>query len=411
MDPHKKFCTNDRGREKNHEPDKQRLIMHIDMDAFFASIEIAHMPSLEGKAVIIGGDPNSRGVVTTCSYEARKFGVHSAMSSYEAKKRCPHGIFLHNSTDKYGYVSMEIMKLLTDFSPQVEPFSVDEAFLDITETVDRWGGPGPISIEIKKRIWDSLRMTCSIGISAVRFVAKMASGAEKPDGLTIVEPGKEKEFLWPQPIGNLWGVGPKSAEAFNKIGVFTIADLAKVPKHKMKKYFGIVGDSLRDMANGIGNNEIHFTHDESEEKSMGHEHTFGANVSDIDKIHSMMLRLSDKVSRRLRSAGYVGRTVTLKVKHADARLKTRANTFSRPTDCAVMIYNHAVKLLQKHRLAESPIRLVGVSVSKLSPKSEPAQCDLLGNPDERSEKIDSVIDTLRNKYGEQAITFAGEQIL
>ena len=268
-----------------------------------------------------------------------------------------------------------------------------------------------MSMEIKRRIWQTQKMTCSIGISAVRFVAKMASGAQKPDGLTIIAPGKEKNFLWPQPIGNLWGVGAKSAEAFNKIGVFTIGDLAKTPKHKLKKYFGIVGDSLRDMANGIGNNEIHFTHEHSEDKSMGHEHTFDINVTDLDRIHSMLLRLSDKVSRRLRDAGYRGRTVTLKIKHADTKLKTRAFTFNHPTDCATVIYDHARKLLERHGLAKQPIRLIGVSVSKLEPNEQSLQCDLLGNPDERTLKIDKVIDSLRAKYGEQTITYAGSRIL
>lgn len=410
MNPKRKFCTNDRGRERQVKEKKQRLIMHLDMDAFFAAVETAHLPQLEGKAVIIGGDPNSRGVVTTCSYEARKYGVHSAMSSAEAKRKCPHGIFICNATEKYSYASMEIMKILTDFSPQVEPVSVDEAFLDITETAARWGGPAPLAMEIKRRIWANLKMTCSIGISAVRFVAKMASGTQKPDGLTIIEPGGEKDFLWPQPIGNLWGVGPKSQEAFKKLGVNTIGDLAKYPKERLKKYFGIVGESLGDMANGTGDNEIQFTNAESDDKSMGHEHTFDRDVIDPDRLHGMLLRLSDKVSRRLREAGFKGRTITLKIKHSDTKLKTRARTVFQPTDSAVIIYEHAKYLLEKHQMTKQPIRLIGVSVSKLEKMNESAQTELLTDPNIKNDKIDHIIDELRNKYGEHTITFAGSQL-
>jgi DNA polymerase-4 len=268
-----------------------------------------------------------------------------------------------------------------------------------------------MAMEIKRRIWASQKMTCSIGISAVRFVAKMASGAQKPDGLTIIEPGKEKEFLWPQPIGNLWGVGPKSQEAFHKLGVNTIGDLANFPKHRLKKYFGIVGEALLDMANGKGNNEIQFTDAESNDKSMGHEHTFDVNVTDIDRILAMLMRLSDKVSRRLRHGGYQGRTVTLKIKHADARLKTRSYTFFHPTDCATTIYNHSRSLLDRHDLASEPVRLIGVSVSKLARIGESAQGDLLGNTDEKIELIDNAIDLLRDKYGEQTISYARSNLI
>jgi len=410
MNPNRKFCTNDRGYKDRRYINSQRTIMHIDMDAFFAAVETAHMPSLEGKAVIIGGDPQYRGVVTTCSYEARKYGVHSAMSSAEAKRRCPHGIFINNATTKYSYVSMEIMKLLTDFSPQVEPFSVDEAFLDITNTAKRWGGPEQLAMEVKRRIWQSQQMTASIGIAAIRFVAKMASGVNKPDGLTVVPPGKEKDFLWPQPIGNLWGVGPKSEEAFRKIGIRTIEDLSKFPKHKLKKYFGIVGDSLRDMANGIGEDEISFTDTDHDDKSMGHEHTFGQDITDIDKIQGMLLHLGDKVSRRLRQGGYKGRTVTLKVKLSDAKLKTRARTIHCPTDCAITIYQQAKRLLEINGFTHIPIRLIGVSVSKLEKSRPEIQADLLEHPDEKKSKIDKIIDDLRGKYGESTITFAGTKL-
>jgi DNA polymerase-4 len=410
MNPRRKFCPNDRGRKETAAENKQRTIMHIDMDAFFAAIEEAHLPRLKGKSVIIGGPPEGRGVVTTCSYEARRYGVHSAMSSAQAIKLCPEGIFIHNSLNKYGYVSMEIMKILSEFSPRVEPFSVDEAFLDITNTADRYGGPAKLAHEVKRKIWESQKLTASIGIASIRFVAKMASGASKPDGLTIIEPGKEKEFLWHQPIGNLWGVGPKSEKAFRTIGINTIGDLAKYPKNRLKKYFGIVGESLRDMANGIGDDEIRSTHEESDDKSMGHEHTFDRDERDPDKIFGMLLYLCEKVSRRLRAGGYKGRTITLKVKLADRKLLTRAGTINNLTDCETIIFRKAKYLFEQNKFMDKPIRLIGVSVSKLEKNPVSNQQDLLSNPNSKLNLIDSVIDQLKDRYGEHSITHAGTRL-
>jgi len=410
MNPARKFCTNDRGKKQKEPGPHRRLIMHIDMDAFFAAVEEAHLPVLKGKPVIIGGPADGRGVVTTCSYEARKYGVHSAMSSAEAIKLCPQGIFIHTSAYKYSHASLEIMKILSEFSPQVEPFSVDEAFLDITNTANRYGGPANLAMEVKRRIWDSQKLTASIGIAAIRFVAKMASGVHKPDGLTIIEPGREKEFLWPQPIGKLWGVGPKSEVAFNKLGIKTIGDLANYPKAKMKKYFGVVGESLSDMANGIGEDEVRFTDGDSDDKSMGHEHTFDEDVINPDRILGMLLYLSDKVSRRLRMGGYKGRTITLKLKYSDLKLITRARTIFKNTDCANTIYETARYLLEKNRFTERPIRLIGVSVASLEKIEFELQQDLLEPPSLRADRVDEVIDYLRDKFGEHSIRFARTQL-
>jgi len=282
---------------------------------------------------------------------------------------------------------------LSNFSPQVEPFSVDEAFMDITSTAARYGGPAQLAKEVKRKIWEDQKLTASVGIAAIRFVAKMASGVNKPDGLTIIKPGTEKEFLWPQPIRNLWGVGPKSEEAF------------------LKKYFGIVGDSLRDMANGIGGDEIHPTYIESEDKSMGHEHTFDIDVIDPNRIWGMLLYLSEKVSRRLRKAGYKGRTITLKVKYSDLKLITRARTICEPTDSDAKIYQNAKFLLEKNRFIERPIRLIGVSVSKLAKSVIDIQPDLLSRPDDKLKDVIRVMDILRDRYGERSISRAGAQLM
>jgi len=409
VNPKRKFCTNDRGQSRK-KSDRNRIIMHIDMDAFFAAIEQAHDPHLQNKPVIVGGSPEGRGVVTTCSYEARKFGIHSAMSSYEAVKKCPHGLFVNISSNKYTAISMEIMKILNDYSPQVEPFSVDEAFLDITKTSKRYGGAENLAREVKARILESQHITSSVGISAVRFVAKMASGVDKPDGLTIIEPGKEKEFLWDQPIGNLWGVGPKSREIFLTLGVNTIGDLAKYPQHLLKKQFGIVGESLQQMANGTGNDEISMTHQEREEKSMGHENTFNQDVTDPDHLFGMLLHLCEKVSRRLRHSGCQGRTITLKIKFSDRKLLTRARTINHATDSDVMIFNIARKLLMGNKFNERPVRLIGVSVSKLKVETESPQQELLTDPCDKLNRIDDVIDSVKSRFGDYSITRAGSQI-
>lgn len=417
MNPKRKFCTNDRGKKNRAVGKDQKIIMHLDMDAFFAAIEQAHQPHLRGKPVIIGGNPEWRGVVSTCSYEARKYGVHSAMSSAKAVRLCPSGIFVETSSSKVNNVSLEIMKMLCEFSPQVEPFSVDEAFLDITETAQRRGGPKKLALEIKRRIWESHRLTASIGIAAIRFVAKMASSTSKPDGLTIIAPGKEREFLWTQPIRNLWGVGPKSEEAFHKIGIFTIADLARYPAQRLKRYLGVVGEALKEMANGIGETEIRASYVEPEEKSMGHEHTFKRDVIDPHRISGMLLYLSDRVSRRLRRAGYKGRTITLKTRHSNFKLKTRAKTIWAPTDCSQTIYQTAMRLLEENRFIESPIRLIGVSVSKLvkfSQGNNDSACiqqSLIDGGEARLTAVDVLMDSLRDRFGEQIINRATQNIL
>ena len=403
MNKKRKFCANDRTRKDQLEKSGRKIIMHLDMDAFFASVEQAHDPRLRGKPVIVGGVPGGRGVVSTCSYEARKYGVRSAMPTARAVKLCPEGIFIHTSANKYSHVSLSILSILNEYSPNVEPFSIDEAFLDVTETAERFGGPKQLALQIKNRIREKHNLTASIGIASVRFIAKIASSISKPDGLTIIEPGREKEYLWPMPICNLWGVGPKSEEAFKRIGIKTIGDLARFPKHRLKRYFGIVGETLRDMANGIGEDEIRPFYDEPEVKSMGHEHTFERDISNPDLISGMLLFLSEKVSHRLRQSNFRCKTITIKVRHSDFRLKSREATLVMPTDCAVTIYQCARLLLVKNRFMERPIRLIGVSVSKLEKNAVESQLELMANPHGRQIVVDRVIDSLKSKYGEHMI--------
>jgi nucleotidyltransferase/DNA polymerase involved in DNA repair len=389
-----------------------RVIMHLDMDAFFAAIEQAIHPALKGKAVIVGGMSESRGVVSTCSYEARNYGVHSAMPMKQAFKLCPDAVYIDSPGDKYAYVSLEILNILHSYSPAVEQVSIDEAFADLTGIHERYGGLEPVARSIKKEIYDNFGLTASIGIAPNRFVAKMASSSLKPDGLVIVPPDKVKQFLWVRPVDHLWGVGPKSKVALNKVGITTIGDLAKTPITKLKAMFGVMGEALQRMANGDGGDEVRLSHEESDTKSMGHEHTFARDTNDADMVLGLLLYLSDRVSRRLRLHGYVGRSVTLKIRKSDFQLVTRATTLSIYIDTEREIYKAAKELLIQNRFLAQPLRLIGVNVSHLKKSGNElsSELDIGYDPLSRCRTIDKVLDQLRDRHGEEAIFFAGSQM-
>jgi DNA polymerase-4 len=386
--------------------------MHLDMDAFFAAIEQAVLPSLKGKPVIVGGKPDSRGVVSTCSYEARNYGVHSAMPMKEAVKLCPDAVFVDTSGDKYSYMSLQVIEILNRYSPAVEPVSIDESFADITGIHERHGGIENLIGCIKKDIRDATGLTASVGVAPYRFVAKIASSFNKPDGLTIITPDSVKPFLWGQPVEHLWGVGPKAAASLKKSGINTIGDLAHTPEANIKAMFGIMGTALHRMANGDGGDEVRESHLESDTKSMGHEHTFAKDTNDQRIVLGLLLYLSDRVSRRLRQHGYVGKTVTLKVRRSDFQRVSRAISFSRHIDNEQEIFRCARKLLLDNRFLDSPIRLIGVGVSNLKKKpSECAEQNLIEyDPLNRQTRIDKLLDSLRDKHGEESIFFAGSQI-
>ncbi len=386
--------------------------MHLDMDAFFAAIEQTIHPALRGKPVIIGGPADSRGVVSTCSYEARNYGIHSAMPMKKAHQLCPDGIYIDTSGDKYSYMSAEVMKILRAFSPIVEPVSIDESFVDITGIWERYGGMEKLAFSIKDEIRHRLDLTASIGIAPNRFVAKMASSSNKPNGLVIIPPDQVQQFLWGQPVEHLWGVGPKSAEAMKKYGINTISDLAKTSKAQMKNMFGIVGEALIGMANGKGEDKVRASHEEGDTKSMGHEHTFHRDTKDPDRILSLLLYLSDKVARRLRLHDYEGRTVNLKIRKSDFKLVTRAISYNVYINNEQEIFKAAKNLLLENRFLDHPIRLIGVNISNLRKRQAENYDEYLIDyePVKKSKKIDEVIDKLREIHGEEAITFAGTKL-
>ena len=389
-----------------------KVIIHLDMDAFFAAIEQMINPELRGKPVIVGGTPDSRGVVSTCSYEARNYGVHSAMPMRRAFELCPDAVFIDTSGGKYSYMSVEVEKILREFSPYVEPVSIDESFMDITGIWKKYGSPRKTAEAIKKAIRDKLGLTASVGVAPNRFIAKMASASNKPDGLVVIQPHEVQQFLWVQPVEHLWGVGPKSSEALKKQGINTIGELANASEAKLKKMFGIMGPGLVKMANGEGPSDVRESYIEYEAKSIGHEHTFHRDTNDVDRVTGLLLYLCDKVSRRLRNSGCEARTVTLKVRKSNFKRLTRAITLNEYIDDERAIFTAAKNLLHKNRFLDKPIRLIGVSVSHLRKKESVFYDDLLvrSNSPNRRKNLDDILDTLRDIHGEDSIFFAGTQL-
>ncbi len=340
----------------------RREIIHCDMDAFYASVEVLDNPALAGKPVIVGGGER-RGVVAAASYEARRYGIHSAMPMATAKRLCAEGVFLPVRMSRYREVSDRVFEIFGRFTPLVEPVSIDEAFLDVTASVRLFGAPEAIARAIKAAVREETGLTVSAGVGPSKLVAKIASDLRKPDGLTVVRDGKVSEFLSPLPVERLWGVGAVTREALRRMGVATIGDLSRVRPGVLKSKFGESGLHLHRLANGIDDREVET---EREAKSIGHEDTYDEDIRDPEAIRKEILDLADRVAWRLRRAGVRGRTVTLKVKYADFTTITRAATLPRPTDDGGEIYRSAVPLLAKTEAGRRPVRLLGISVSRLA---------------------------------------------
>jgi DNA polymerase-4 len=402
----------------------ERDIIHLDLDAFYAAVEILDNPDLAGKPVIVGGG-EKRGVVSAASYEARRFGVHSAQPIATAKRLCPHGVFLPVRMGRYKEMSDRVFGIYERFSPLVEALSIDEAFLDVTGTKRLFGGPEEIARRIKEEVAAETGLTVSAGVAGTKFVAKIASDMQKPDGLTVVPNGKEKEFLWPLPVGILWGVGKVTGAALQRMRVRTIGDLARVPEKSLKSKFGEHGLHLHRLANGIDEREVEPDH---EVKSIGHEDTYDADIRDREAIRKELLSLAHRVSARMRRRRLRGRTITLKVKYQDFTMVTRAVTIPSATDDGGSIYRSVLPLLEKTEVGRRPVRLLGISLSQLESESEKqvrwGQLPLFlarkpvvegkveqEKDPERVAKLNKAVDRIREKFGEKGIrpgTLAGE---
>jgi DNA polymerase-4 len=374
-----------------------RTIVHVDMDAFYASIEQRDRPETRGRPVIVGADPRGRGVVSAASYEARRFGVHSAMPIGRAFRLCPKGVFLPVDMDKYAGVSREIMAVLAGFTPLIEPLSIDEAFLDVTASRALHGDGAVIAREIKAQIRACVSLQASVGVASNKFVAKVASDLRKPDGLVVVEPGGEAEFLAPLPVSRLWGVGRVTGAELEAMGIRTIGQLALTPPANLGARFGKHGPDLLALARGLDDRAVE---PDAQPKSMGAEETFERDTRDVELLRATLRGQSERVARELRTEGYAGRTVTLKLRFADFSTITRAHTDD-PTQDGLAIFRRADGLFGRVRLSQA-VRLIGLSVSGLGLAGE-GQLSLLEPDALRRERLARAVDRLAARFGETAV--------
>ncbi|HHX25631.1 MAG TPA: DNA polymerase IV [Firmicutes bacterium] len=380
-------------------------IIHIDMDAFFAAIEQQANPGLKGKPVIVCGDPDGRGVVSTASYEARMFGVRSAMPVREAKRLCPHAVLIRARHSLYGQVSNRLLEVYRKYTPTVEPFSIDEAFLDVAGCERLHGDAHEIAQKIKTEVREGFGLSCSVGIAPCKLLAKMASDMKKPDGLTVIRSEDIADIIWPLPVRKLYGVGGKTSQALESLGIRTVGALAKIPIELLTEKFGETGRLLSNIASGIDNSRVNPSIWEMP-KSIGHETTLTEDSGNEAFILTCILSLSQQVGRRLRQQELVARTVTLKLRYSDFTTLTRANTFSFFTCLDEDIYQTAKGLFLCHWNRARKIRLVGVTVSNLSSKDDFMRQLALFEEDEKRRRATAAMDKVRDRFGENAITRA-----
>jgi DNA polymerase-4 len=374
-----------------------RTILHVDMDAFYASVEQRDRPALRGRPVIVGAPPTGRGVVSAASYEARRFGVHSAMPVRRAARLCPHAVFLPVDMERYARESRRIMAMLAEFTPLLEPISIDEAFLDVTGSRTLLGDGPDIAHMIRSCIRDRLALTASVGVASNKFVAKVASDLRKPDGLVVVEPGSEAAFLAPLPVARLWGVGRVTAGRLEAMGIRRIGQLAAVPVGDIVARFGRTGADLLALARGVDERPVEGF---APPRSVGAEETFDADHRDLGRLEATLRGQAERVARELRAGGYAGRSVTLKLRFRDFTTLTRRHTGDATQD-GLRIYREARALLGRVALGQ-PVRLIGLSVSRLGPAGE-GQLSLLAPDALRRERLAQALDALVARFGEEAV--------
>jgi DNA polymerase-4 len=381
----------------------ERTILHCDLDAFYASVEQRDHPDYRGKPVIVGGGPNERGVVSAASYEARTFGVHSAMPLRQAGKLCPQGIFLPGNFAAYEVASDAVMALFAERTPLVEPISLDEAFLDVTGTAHLFGGAEACARDLKRAVHEEVGLVLSVGMASNKLCAKVASDLRKPDGFVVVPRGGEAAFLAPLPLKRLWGVGPKTQQVLEDLGMRTIGDLANADPALLAARLGEHGATIVQRAKGI-DDDREVVADPGDPKSIGHAHTFDRDTLDRAQIESTLLRLSEGVGRRLRKHELRGRTVTLQLRVAPFETRTRQRTLAEPTSDDLRIYETARALLRDALAADrdagrvSPVRLVGVTLSGLVGGE---QLDLFTGA--RVSRLNAALDAVRSKFGDDAL--------
>jgi len=384
--------------------DKQiqsKHIIHFDMDAFYLSVEILDNPALKGKPVIVGGS-TERGVVSSASYEARRFGVHSAQPVAKAIRLCPDGIFLPVRMSRYREISQQVFKVFYRFTPLVEPLSIDEAFLDVTGSIRLFGQPEDIAKKIKQIVLTETGLTVSAGVAPSKFVAKIASDIDKPDGLTVVHPNGVRDFLDPLPIKKMWGVGKKTQLSLSQLNIHTFRELRKTPVRVLDKKIGKHGVRIHLLAMGIDERDVIPDHDV---KSIGHEQTFSQDIISLDEAQKELLALSNKVARRMRHKDLKGKTITLKVKYFDFIQITRSTTLSKSIDDGFEMYSVACRLLKKTEVTKKPIRLLGISLSQLNFSGIGTQLSLFDQDpsSQKRQRLNIALDSLYEKFGDKSV--------
>jgi DNA polymerase IV len=384
-----------------------RTIFHVDMDAFFVSVEELFDPSLKGKAVVVGGQRGDRGVVSAASYEARKFGVHSAMPLRTAAKQCPHAIFVNGHPERYRECSEKVYKVLGAFTPQVEMASIDEAYLDMSGTERLHGPPLKAAHSLHLRIKQETGLNCSVGIGSSRLIAKVSSGQAKPNGILYIVPGEEAKFLAPLDVREIPGVGKVMETHLHALGIKKVGDLAKLDDGELESRFGkwglaLAGKSRGEDAGGWFDHEVAA---ELDAKSISHEHTYNEDTAEIATLEATLMRLSEMVGRRLREANFYAGTIQLKLRYKDFTTITRAHTLPNPTQLDTEIFEHIRKLFHKNWKKGIQVRLLGVHTSSFT--TQPAQINLLeGNRQQRWKDALAAADKLRDKFGESSVGLA-----
>ncbi|MCR4331663.1 MAG: DNA polymerase IV [Sulfuricaulis sp.] len=384
------------------------MILHIDMDAFYASIEERDRPGLRGKPMVVGGNPNKRGVVAAANYAARYFGIHSAMPTAQAKRLCPHLIVLPPRHAYYAQVSQHIRDIFHRYTPLVEPLSLDEAFLDVTHSQQLFGEPARIGWRIKREIRDELTLTASVGVAHNKFLAKVASDASKPDGFLVITPAKAQAFLDPLPVSKLWGVGKVGNRRLEKLGIHTIRELRATPRAVLEDLFGSWGEPLLELAQGLDDRPVIPDH---KAKSLSHETTFAEDITDIEALRGWLLDLTRQVAARLRCNSLRGRTVHLKIRFSNFRTITRSHTLAQSTDITQELWNAALELLTRNLpIPPRGVRLLGFSVSGFD-NAESRQADLFCESENaRNVRLDTVSDWIQKRFGPAALSRATELV-
>jgi len=384
-----------------------KTIFHVDMDAFFVSVEELYDPALKGKAVVVGGQRNERGVVSAASYEARKFGVHSAMPLRTAAKLCPHAIFVDGHPHRYRECSEKVYAVLDTFSPQVEMASIDEAYLDMTGTTRLHGPPLCAAHTLHQKMKSETQLNCSIGIGTSRLVAKVASAKAKPNGILWAVPGQEARLLAPLDVRDIPGVGKVTEQNLNALGIRRVGDLSKHDEAFLEEHFGkwglaLAGKARGEDAGGWFDSEVGA---EMDPKSISHEHTYNEDTADPERLESTLMRLSEMVGRRLREGGFHARTIQLKLRYKDFTTITRAHTLPAPTQLDTEIFEQVRTLLRKNWRKGTQVRLLGVHASQL--ENAAGQGSLLeGDRNERWRRALAAADRLRDKFGDSSVSLA-----